>query len=521
MRHAEILIALLGVLVVLAGTARRLDFPSPIVLVAGGLLISLIPGLPEIDLRSEVIFLVFLPPLLYAAGFRSSPRELRAQAHHIAILAIALVLATAAGVAVAVHAIVPGFAWPEAFVLGAILAPTDPVAAVAILQRLNVAPRLTSLIEGESLINDGVGLTAYRVAVGAATSGAFSLLSAGGQFLLVAAGGVVIGLVVGWAVAHVRTRIDDAPVEIALSLFTPYLAYVAAEAATVSGILAAVSVGLYLGARTPGLFTPTARLEAQAFWNTLTFLLESTLFLLLGLQFAGVAGRIDDVGAGRVAAAVAVTAVVVVGLRLLWMYTASPLLRWAIPGESEAEPPPLRANERLVVGWAGMRGAVSLAAALAIPATVDGGGAFPQRDLIVFVTFSVIVVGLLLQGSTLPLLVRATGLRGSDRIGEAEARARVAAARAALARLDETADGDDAADQVRAIYESRLARSRAPLDEAHEHEREHAESYADLREELLRAERRAVMELHERGDLPEEALQRIQRDLDLDEARLA
>jgi Na+/H+ antiporter len=517
--HAEILIGLLGALVVLAGAARRLDVPSPIVLAAGGLLISLVPGLPSVELGSEVIFLVFIPPLVYAAGFRSSPRELRAQARSIGILAIGLVAATTAAVAAAVHAVVPGFAWPEAFVLGAILAPTDPVAAVAVMQRLNVSPRLGSLIEGESLVNDGFGLVAYRVAVGATTSGTFSALSAGVDFVAVAAGGVLVGLAAGWAIAHARKRIDDAPVEIALSLFTPYLAYVVAEAAGVSGILAAVTVGLYLGARADGLISPSARLEAVAFWNTLTFLLESTLFLLLGLQFADVAGRIDGYSAGKVAVAVTLTFVVVVVVRVVWMYTVGPALRAVVPGEHEAEPPPLSPRERLVVGWSGVRGAVSLAAALAIPATVDGGGPFPERDLIVFVTFSVILAGLLLQGSTLRLLIRRTGLEGVEDDSEAEARARVAAARAALERLDEAGD-DDAAERVRQVYESRLARSRAPLEEAGDEEREHAESYAGLRADLLRAERRAVMELHERGELPDDAMERIQRDLDLEEARL-
>jgi CPA1 family monovalent cation:H+ antiporter len=518
--HAEILIALLGALVVLAGAARHLDVPAPILLVAGGVGISLVPGLPSVSLSPEVIFLVFLPPLLYAAGFNSSPRELRAQARHIAILAIGLVVASTAGVAAAVHAVVPGFAWPEAFVLGAILAPTDPVAAVAVMQRLNVAPRIAALVEGESLVNDGVGLVAYRVAVGATVSGSFSLLSAGGDFLLTGFGGVAAGLAIGWVVHKVRVRIDDAPTEIALSLFTPYLAYVAAEAAGVSGILAAVAVGLYIGAHGPGLFSPAARLEAIAFWNLLAFLLESTLFLLMGLQFADVAGRVEGLGGGRVALAVGVTVLVVMLLRLAWMYTVGPLLRAIIPGRPKEEPPKLAPRERLVVGWAGMRGAVSLAAALALPATIDGGRPFPDRDLIVFVTFAVIVAGLVVQGLTLPVIIRRLGLEGADDPAEAEARARVAAAEAALARLDD-AEGGDVAERVRRMYESRLARSRAPLDEGRDEDREHAEAYAELREELLQAERRTLNELHARGELPEDAMRRIERDLDLDEARLA
>jgi Na+/H+ antiporter len=517
--HAEILIVLLGVLVVLAGTGRRLDVPAPILLVAGGVAISVIPGLPNVDVGSDVIFLIFLPPLLYAAAFNSSPKELRTHVRAIGILAIGLVIATTAAVAVIVHTVVPGFTWPAAFVLGAILAPTDPVAAIAVVQRLNVSPRIAAVIEGESLVNDGVGLVAYRVAVGAATSGTFSALDAGGQFLLTSAGGVAVGLVVGWVIIRLRSRIDDAPVEIALSLFTPYFAYIGAEAAHVSGILAAVTVGLYLGVHGPGLFTPAARLEAIAFWRTLSFLLESTLFLLLGLQFADVAGRVRDLSPELVALTLAVTVVVVTGLRVVWMYTLGPLLRSLIPGPTD-KAPRLSPRERLVVGWSGMRGAVSLAAAMALPVTAHGGTPFPQRDLIIFVTFSVIVIGLVLQGLTLPLLIRRLGIEGDGDGEAAEHRGREAAARAALARLDELGRGG-VEDQVRAVYRSRLARSRAPLQDAGDDEREHAEDYAHLREQLLREERRAISEMHARGELPEDALRNIERDIDLDEARLA
>jgi CPA1 family monovalent cation:H+ antiporter len=517
---AETLIALLGAVVVLAGAARRADIPTPILLVAGGVVISLIPGVPEVRLDADVIFLVFLPPLLYAAAYRSSPRELRAQARHIGLLAVGLVVVTTVALAAALHAVVPGFDWPAAFVLGAILAPTDPVAAVAVMQRLRVTPQLSALVEGESLVNDGLALVFYRVAVGAAVSGTFSWLDAGTELVLHGTGGVLVGLATGWLVIQVRSRIDDAPVEIALSLFTPYLAYVLAETAHVSGILAAVAVGLYLGSTSRGLFSPATRLEAIAFWGTLTFLLEAVLFLLLGLQFADVAGRIEDLSTTRVVLAVVVATVVVTGLRVAWMVLGMPLLRAIIPGRPKDEPPDLPLGERLVAGWSGMRGAVSLAAALALPATIDGGGPFPQRDLIVFVTFAVIVVGLLVQGLTLPVLIRRLGLEGEDDLEAAEHRGRVAAARAALARLDALDDEGVAEARIRDVYESRLARRRAPLREAGDDEREHAASYAALRGELLREERRAVLELHERGDLPDDALQRIERDLDLDEARL-
>jgi Na+/H+ antiporter len=523
-RSAEILVGLLGAVTVLAGAARRIGVPSPIVLVVCGLLVGIVPGLPEFELDPDLIFFVFLPPLVYGAGFNSSPRDLRAQARRIGVLAIGLVAAATVAVAVAMKLIVPGFGWAEAFVLGAILAPTDPVAAVAIMNRLRVTPQLSAVIEGESLINDGTGLVLYRLAVGATVSGSFSLLNGAWQLLATGTGGVAIGLAVGWLIHQVRRRVDDAPIEITLSLFTPYAAYIAAEAIGASGILAAVAVGLYLGALSDGLFSATARIEAQGFWNALMFILESTLFLLMGLQFRDVAGGIEGLDASRVVLTVAVTMVVALGLRIAWMFSVGPFLRRLIPGESKEELPELGPGARLVAGWAGMRGAVSLAAALAIPATIDGGDPFPQRELIVFTVFCVIVLGLLVQGLTLPALIRATGL-GRDAADDAadEARARAAAAEAALSRLDEMeSEGDDerATEHLRELYEARLSHSRAPQDERGDEERQHVEAFERLREELLRSERAALHELHGRGEISEDALRTVERDLDLQEARL-
>jgi CPA1 family monovalent cation:H+ antiporter len=522
-RSAEILVGLLGAVTVLAGAARWIGLPSPVVLVLCGLLVGLVPGLPTVHLDPNLVFFVFLPPLLYGAGFNSSPRDLRAQARRIGILAIGLVAATTAAVAVAVHALVPGFGWPEAFVLGAVLAPTDPVAAVAVMERMRVAPQLSAIIEGESLVNDGVALVLYRLAVGATVSGTFSVLDGAWRLLSTGAGGVAVGLAVGIAVGRLRGRIDDAPIEISLSLFTPYAAYIAAEALGVSGILAAVTVGLYLGARTEGLFSAAARIEAQGFWNALLFILESTLFLLMGLQIRDVVNGIEGADLGRVALAVAVTALVVIGLRMAWMFTVSPLLRRVIP-EPDAEPPDMGHGARLVTGWAGMRGAVSLAAALAMPSQIDGGAPFPQRDLIVFVVFCVIVLGLLLQGLTLPALIRATGLgRAEHDDAIDEARARAAAAEAALRRLKEMEREEDdqrATGHLRELYEARLGHAKAPLDESGDEDRRHVEAFQRLREELLRSERGALYELHSRGEISEDALRTVERDLDLQEARL-
>ena len=525
MRSAEILVGLLGAVTVLAGAARRIGLPSPIVLVVCGLLVGLVPGLPPVDLDPDLIFFIFLPPLIYGAGFNSSPRDLRAQARRIGVLAIGLVAATTVAVAVAVKLLVPGFGWAEGFVLGAILAPTDPVAAVAIMQRLRVTPQLSAIIEGESLVNDGTGLVLYRLAVGATVSGTFSLLDGAWQLVATGAGGVAIGLAVGWLIGAVRARIDDAPIEITLSLFTPYAAYIAAEALGVSGILAAVTVGLFLGARSDGFFSATARIEAQGFWNALIFMLESTLFLLMGLQFRDVAQGIEGLDAGRVTLTVAVTLVVVLGLRVAWMFSVGPLLRRLIPGDPTRGAAGPRARAR---AWSPAGRAC--AARSRWPRrwrsrpTIDAGGGFPQRELIIFTVFCVIVLGLLIQGLTLPALIRATGL-GRDEADEAadEARARAAAAEAALARLDEMErDSDDerATAHLRELYEARLDHARAPQDERGDSDREHVEAFERLREELLRSERAALYELHARGEISEDALRTVERDLDLQEARL-
>lgn len=522
MRSAEILVGLLGAVTVLAGAARRVGVPSPIVLVVCGVLVGLVPGLPAVELDPDLIFFVFLPPLVYGAGFNSSARDLRAQARRIGVLAIGLVAATTVAVAVAMKVVVPGFGWPEAFVLGAILAPTDPVAAVSIMNRLRVDPRLSAIVEGESLVNDGTGLVLYRLAVAATVTGTFSLLHGAWELVGTGVGGVGLGLLVGFVVNHVRGRVDDAPIEITLSLFTPYAAYIAAEAIGASGILAAVAAGLYLGAQRDGLFSATARIEAQGFWSALMFMLESTLFLLMGLQFRDVAQGIEGLNEARVVLTVLVTLVVVLGLRVVWMFSVGPLLRRAIPGDPREEPPELTAGERLVAGWSGIRGGVSLAAALAIPATVDGGDAFPQRELIIFTVFCVIVVGLLVQGLTLPALITRTGI-GRDEADDVadEARARAAAATAALERLDELAGEDDrATGHLRELYEARLEHANASPDERGDGDREHVEAFQRLREELLRSERAALHELHARGEISEDALRTVERDLDLQEARL-
>jgi CPA1 family monovalent cation:H+ antiporter len=283
--HTELVIAgLLLAVATLVTLARVLNVPYPIFLVIGGLAIGVVPGIPHVELEPELVLLIFLPPLLYSAAFFASLRDLRENLAPITLLSVGLVLVTCVAVAVAIHAVVPDMSWAAAFVLGAIVSPTDPVAATAIAGRIGVPRRVVTVVEGESLINDATAITAYRVAVVAVTAGTFSAWDAGGRFLAGAAGGVAIGLAVGWVIAWVRERLDDPPVEITISLLTAYVAYLPAEELGLSGVVAAVTVGLYMGSQTSRVTNAEVRMQGYAMWQTLTFLLNSFLFVLIGLQ---------------------------------------------------------------------------------------------------------------------------------------------------------------------------------------------------------------------------------------------
>src|SRR3954466_13420533 len=366
---------LLLAIALLAQLAGRFDVPYPVFLVAGGLAIALIPGVPRLRLEPDVVFFVFLPPLLYAAAFTASPRDLKAQAGRIALLAIALVVLTVVVVAAVARGGLGELSWPMAFVLGAVLAPTDPVAATSVFRRTPVPERVAVVVEGESLVNDGVGLTLYRAAVGAATAGAFSLGSAALSLVLVATGGVAIGLAVGWALNALKRRVQEPEIEITLSLFTPYAAYIAAEAVDASGILAAVTVGLYSGWRAGEVLLPETRVKVLAFWAAVAFLLDSVLFVLVGLQLPVVLDALAPRPLGHYLLPALGIALATMGVRMAFVLVVA-AVRDRLPHADQALP---RA-ERLVVGWSGMRGAVSLAAALAVPRVTESGAPLAGRD---------------------------------------------------------------------------------------------------------------------------------------------
>src|SRR6266516_7890147 len=519
--HEQLL--LVGLLLAVAAmlvTAPVLRVPYPIFLVLGGLALGFIPGIPTLRLPPEVVLIAVLPPLLYASAFFTSLRDLRANARPIGMLAIGLVIATMTVVAVVAHTAVDSMSWSAAFVLGAIVSPTDPIAATAIMRRLGVPRRIVTVVEGEALVNDGTALVLYRVAVTAAVSGAFSFWNASWHFLWSVVGGVGIGLVVGFLLAALRRRLDNPPVEVTIALMTGYLAFIPANAADASGVLAVVTAGIYLGWRTPELTSVQTRLQAAAAWEILTFVINALVFALVGLQLSRILDALTGLSAGRLTLyAVLVTGTVVV-TRIFWL----PILSY-LPRRLFSRSTPAPFAQTMVISWAGMRGAVSLAAALAITLTTDAGARFPQRDLIVFLTFAVILGTLALQGLSLPLLLRALRLQPDHLDEKEDAKARIRAAEAALSRLGELEDEDwvrdDTAQRLRGLYNFRRDRFSSRFDaESDGAIEERSQNYQRLRRELLEAERSEIVRLRRAGVINDDAMRRLQRDLDLENARL-
>jgi monovalent cation/hydrogen antiporter len=519
-----VLLALVVAVAALSVLARALGLPYPILLVLGGLVIGFLPGLPDVELPPELVLVLFLPPLLYYAAFFSSPRELRADLRAISLLAVGLVLATMGVVAVVTHALIGGLPWAAAFALGAIVAPTDPLAATAIARRLGVPRRIVTLLEGEALVNDATALVAYRIAVGAVIGGSFVAWEAGLRFMASAAGGVAIGLVVGWLVAEVRRRLEDPPIEIFLSLVTGYVAYLPAEWVGVSGVLAAVTAGLFVGWLAPELASAATRLLGFSFWEVLAYLLNALLFILVGLQLHPILGGVTGRSAATLFGLALVVSAVVIGVRIAWMFTVPYIIR-VLDRRPAQVTRRAGARERLVVGWSGMRGAVSLAAALALPLEASSGQGFPERNLILFLTFAVILATLVVQGLTLPTLIRRFRVRGNDADQQEELRARLGATDAALERLDELAaenwTRNDTVDRLRGLYEYRRQRlsARAGLVEDDGYE-ERSLAYQRMVRELLEAQRRAIIRLRNEGAISNDVMHRIERDLDLEDSRL-
>jgi CPA1 family monovalent cation:H+ antiporter len=520
----QTLLFMLAVLAAVAVAAKRLNVAPSILLVVAGIGVALVPGLPAVPLAPEVVLLVILPPLIYSAGVAMSWREFRFNLRPIGLLAFGCVVFTSGAVAAAAHYLL-GFDWATGFVLGAIVAPPDVVAPLAIARRLALPRRLLVVLEGEGLANDATALILYRFAVAAVATGAFSLPRATGTFAAIVNGEIVWGIAVGWLSLRLRQWARDPRVEITLSLMTPYLAFWVPFHLGGSGVLATVACGLYVSWTGPRLIPSATRLQGIFFWDLIVYLIEGLVFLLTGLQARTLIAQTQAFSLHDLLVATAWTTLIVIAARFIWVFPATYIPRWLNPALARRDPAPPWQGPFLL-SFTGVRGVVSLAAALAIPYTLDNGQPFPHRDLILFVTFGVIIVTLVGQGLMLPSVVKWLGL---SRLGkkehadelEAELAARQAALEAVVKRFEETIDGKDLPDAVIEHLRTRNTHRQQVVPRNLQDGVEIARVTAGIKKELIEAERDFIYELLRDGKITDEARRRIEYELDLEEASVA
>jgi Na+/H+ antiporter len=509
-------VAIAVVVIIGRAVATRLEVPEAVVFVVLGVLASLIPQVPNIDLSPDLVLVLFLPPLVYNAAFLTGPRETRENAVPITALAIGTTAVTIVGVAWVIRLVLPGLGWAPAFAFAAAIAPTDAVAATAVMSKLGAPTRVVTILEGESLINDAVALTAFSLAAEAIVH-PFTVEHALLRLVQVVAGGIAYGLVVAVVIGRVRHHVRDPALQILITLITPFVAYIPAEQLNVSGVLATVVTGVYLGTRTEGMLQPASRVSGTMFWRTLIFLLESALFVLLGLDLRAVVSELSTViSFARMAGAAAAVVGAIIVIRLVWELAVSPLIRF-LPGEhSMFVVNPWR--YRLVIGWGGMRGAITLAIALTLPTTVNGAP-FAERSVLILLAAVVVVVTLLGEGLTLAPLVRRLGLAKTEEHQRREAVARARVTEAGLARLDELAEAGEVdettANVYRQLFELRLDRVRTLLSD----DDEDPVDTSAFRRELVRAQREKLAQLYAKGKISDEIRRTIERSLDRQEGR--
>ncbi len=506
----EIVFLLLLLFVAAFGAlACKLKTPYPIVLVIAGLLLGFVPGIPRITLNPDIIFFVVLPPLLYSAAWRVPWREFSYNLVSISSLAFGLVTFTVLGVAEMAQRFLPGFDWRTGFALGAVVAPTDAIAATSIARRMGLPKRIVDTLEGESLVNDASALLALEFGVAMLVRGqAPTVVSGLLRLAYLAAVGLVVGLLIGVIVNWIERRIDDAPIEIALSFLTPYAAYLAADSIRASGVLAVVACGLYLSRRSSGFFSPGVRLQVNAVWDSLTFILNGLVFIFLGLQLPYVLEGARDHNLRELLMYGAFFSAFLILLRLIWAFPGARLsyfIRRRVLRQRERLPP---ARQIFVVGWTGMRGVISLAAAIALPHTLANGAPFAQRQLIIFLAFSVILVTLVLQGLTLPPLIRALGLAGASGRNIEEEEARRVILETALRRLNEVresarADFAEVFDDLELHYRDRLA---ILTEEEADVRSASYRRFVELSRELIQVERRTAIRLRNEGRINDDLL---------------
>jgi len=514
----ELVLLLLLCAVALGWIARHFKFPYPIALVGGGLLLGFIPKLPQFPFDPQLILVVVLPPILYQAALLTSWNDFKANIRPIGLLAIGLVIATTLTVGAALKLLVPDVPWAVAFVLGAIVSPPDAVAATAILSRLNIPRRIVTVLEGESLLNDASGLVIYKFAIAAVLTGAFSLTEASLQFASVALGGIGIGVVLAFVFIAIHKRLGDPFIEVLTSLSIPYATYIAAESIHVSGVLAVVAAGLVRGRYSPAIVAAEMRIMARSLWNVLVFILNSLIFMLIGIQMSDVVEKLAHYSWNQLITWGIFVSAVAIAVRFAWVFPVAYLPRW-LSGSLHENEPEFRNHELFVISWCGMRGIVSLAAALALPATLPNGQPFPYRDLVIFLTFFVIAMTLVGQGLSLPALIRKLKVGSNWNIHDEQQRIRATMSTAALTAIDRMVAEEGApsawADQLRAEIGERIALA-APDDDAPER----AALLRRLRLAAIQAERQELIRLWQNNEIGDEVMHHLEAILDYQQAQL-
>ncbi len=509
---------------VIVAFGSRLKLPVELLLLGGSLVLGFIPGLPVIALQPELVFLLFLPPILFQAAYFTSWRDFKANKRPIALLAVGLVLFTTVVVAVVVKYLVPSMPWALAFMLGAMVSPPDASAATAITRKLGVPRRLVTIIEGESLVNDATALVAYRFALAAALTGVFSLGASVLRLLWVGAGGVVVGWMTGFLAFWLLKKLEETRAQILLSLITAFGAYVFGELLQVSGVIATVTAGLYFGRHLPGQSTPQTRVEGKANWDFVVFVINAFVFTMIGLQLRSVMSHLSDYSRVDLLLYAAVVNAAVIIVRFAWVFPATYVPRWIFPSLRRTDPaPPWQVL--VVLGWTAMRGIVSLAAAMALPETLPSGEPFPHRHLLIFITYTVILVTLILPSLTLPSLLRRLGIKNDDENRREEIRSRISIMESAIEMLSQGGDGPrysrDHVEQLRQRYARRLKILQSNMaDQAFSPINDEDQQRRRLLRDLIRSERSALERQRAEGLMHDEVFHAIANELDLEELRL-
>jgi CPA1 family monovalent cation:H+ antiporter len=535
MENFQIVIFLLAVLISLSALLERIKIPQPIVLVAAGLLIGFIPALPDLALDPNVIFLIFLPPLLFDAAAQTSWHDFRADIRPISAMAFSLVFFTTTAVAIIAHYLIPHFGWPLAFLLGSIIAPTDAVAASGIIKGMNLNRRVMTILEGESLANDASALIAYRLALTAVLTGTFAFGNAGLQFIIIAGGGIISGIVIGYILVFIHGKINNnALVETGLSLLSPYIAYLAAERFHASGILSVVTAGLIISWRGPEIFTYQTRMRTRVIWDTIVFMLNGFVFILIGLQLPGILKQVKVFSTGELIGYGIVISLVTILVRILWVfagaYTTNIFRPKKIPVAIDNATETVPWKNVLIIAWTGTRGVLSLATALALPLLLSTGKPFPQRHMILFLAFVVIFVTLVVQGLSLPLLIKVLNIKSNNNESKEEKELQLHMVNSTLHFIDTELSvkiDEDAKKQLKNNYNARAEKLTKQINIHKRNEKKKNQSPVTIITPILTAQleiskfqRELLLKLHKEGGFSDAAIKEVERGMDIDDLKL-